>query len=95
MPTFKKTEVIDARQFTGGNQNAMELILWVNSGDQEALWASPVTMVKPTSPEKIMLVKPDNKFEYDSVYLGDWIVKKQSGQFVAMRPEELQEYEIV
>jgi len=89
VPTFQKTETVDARQFKGGKQNGTDLALWVNSNGQltetRAKWVSE----NPNFPEFIAL--RTNTYTYKkNVFVGDWIILKQDGEFDAMRPQEFE-----
>ncbi|WNT45449.1 hypothetical protein SEA_ARGAN_65 [Arthrobacter phage Argan] len=85
MATFKKTEVVDGRQFTGGTQNGTNLVQWVLSGGGQAMWYSAYRK----APESIVLNRSISPFGFDKVYVGDWIIRKQNGEFIALRPQDL------
>ena len=86
MATFKKTEIVDGRQFTGGEQNGTDLTYWVQSGGkQTALWGAPYR----SAPETIVLFQDMNQLDYERVFVGDWIIREQDGRFIRVRPEEL------
>jgi hypothetical protein len=86
MPTFKKVEVVDARQFTGGVDQGMELVLWVESGGGVGWWAEADPELKWH--EQLRIGKQG---ALRSAYVGDWIVHHQAGGFSVMRPQELHE----
>ncbi|AYD87275.1 hypothetical protein SEA_TENNO_66 [Arthrobacter phage Tenno] len=89
MPTFQRTETVDARQFTGEGQNGSDLVFWVLSNNGRASHQPTVKVGKRFLPERIRLdICHDN---YAIVRLGDWIVRHQDGTWEAMRPEHLQE----
>lgn len=87
MPVFKKKriEIVDARQFTGGVQNGTDLVFWVNSNDGSAEWHD----VNQDYPELVVL-RQVNKYLWDHVYAGDWIVRNQNGSFSAKRPQDFE-----
>jgi hypothetical protein len=97
LPTFKKKpEIVDGRQFTGGIRNGTDLIFWVNSKEGKADWFEETLKVRTAtqkimSPERIRVYKGPYQTEYDTAYVGDWIVQRQSGRFEVVRPQELAE----
>lgn len=89
MPTFQKTETVDARQFTGGVQNGTDLALWVNTHGQltesRAEWRDAISVRTHAIPEIVRF----RTYEYRTdMYVGDWIIRRQDGHFEHMRPEE-------
>jgi hypothetical protein len=79
--TFKKKpEIVDARQFNGGVQNASSLILWIESGVGRAI------LVEETDErfERVMVDEALNKWV--PAYVGDWVVRHQNGSFEVVRP---------
>lgn len=97
MPTFKKKpEVIDARQFTGEEQNRNDLILWIQSHGANAHW-SPAYRDEENdydSPEYIYIEY--SKWKFDYIHVNDWVILKQDGRIVGMGPEDFnREYEQV
>lgn len=94
MPTFRKVEIIDARQFTGGQDSAMELVFWVLSNGGHAEWKDESLVGNRTLSERIRLDICHD--DYTLVWENDWIVRHQDGTWDAMRPEDLkEEYEEV
>jgi hypothetical protein len=81
LPTFKRTEVVDARQFKGGVHNASSLILWIESGIGRAIF------VEETDErfERVMVDEGLNK--WTPAYVGDWVVRNQNGGFEVVRPQ--------
>ncbi len=73
MPTFKRTEIVDARQFTGGVENGTNLALWANSNHANAAWFDHDEL----GPERIKLVTDDFSV---CVYMTDWIILRQDGR---------------
>lgn len=84
MPTFRKLEFADARQFTGGTDNAMAILLWVQSNEGKA---SHISGGK--SPEFIRVYKDYASLEFEIVFVGDWVMRNQDGTFRGIRPEQL------
>ena len=87
MPTFRAKEIIDAREFTGGKDNAMALCLWVDSNGGSAWWAEEDKTINWA--EQLRVGPPYGSMR--SAYIGDWIVHKQEGGFTILRPQELKE----
>lgn len=90
MPTFKRTETVDARQFTGGLQQGMDLALWVNSNQGRATWIEPTDVGKRVLSERVRLYNEDH-IHIDTAWVGDWVVHHQDGSWEAVRPELFQE----
>lgn len=84
MSTFRKIEVVDARQFEGGTQNAMDILLWVQSHEGKATHTSG-----GTSPEFIRIYRDYASMEFELVFVGDWVMQNQDGTFRGIRPEAL------
>jgi hypothetical protein len=84
MATFRKTEVVDCRQFTGGVQNGQDILLWVNSRLGKASHTSG-----GASPEFIRIYRDYASLEFELVFVGDWVIQNQDGTFRGMRPEAL------
>lgn len=95
MSTFRKVEVVDARQFTGGIQQGTDLAFWVNSNNGRAHWHGEQPVGSKTLSERIVL-EIENGNDYTLVWLNDWIMLHQDGSWEAMRPEDLNEqYEVI
>jgi hypothetical protein len=90
MPTFRRVEIVDARQFTGGLQQGSDLAFWVNSNHGLAHWYPERLVGQKTLSERIILHTPDY-VNYSIVWLDDWIVRHQDGSWEALRPEDLKE----
>lgn len=91
MPTFKskKVETVDARQFTGGEENATELAFYIDSHGGNARWEDKTD----DRPENIR-VTTDTYAE--RIYVGDWVIIKQDGTLYHSRPQDFEaEYEQV
>jgi hypothetical protein len=78
---MKKPEIVDARQFTGGITNGMDLVLWVNSNEGKATWLA--------TPERIRVAEDAYSMIFAVAYPGDWIMRNQDGTFTAIRKQEL------
>ena len=83
MPTFKKKpEIVDARQFTGGAQDGMNLVLWVRSGGAQAFWSDSFA-----AGEREKVYVEESRYDLTPAFVDDWIVKHQNGSFEVVRPE--------
>jgi hypothetical protein len=85
MPTFKRIEVVDARQFTGGKQNGTDLVFWVNANGGQAYWLEATQGL----PEQVKLAEQPYSQKYGLGYAGDWIMQNQDGSFKVVRQQEL------
>ena len=97
LPTFmKKPEIVDARQFTGGVQNGTDLTHWIQANGADAHW-SPAKRDEENDyddPEYIYLTY--GKFKFTYIHVGDWVILRQDGRVVGMRPEDFnREYDQV
>lgn len=90
MPTFQRTETVDARQFTGGRQQGTDLAFWVNSNGGRAQWMGQTPVGKRILSERVRLYG-ESLVHYDTAWLGDWLVHHQDGSWSVIRPEEFQE----
>lgn len=90
MPTFRRIEVVDARQFTGGLDNGSSLAFWVNSNHGRAHWYDKQQVAGRTLSERVILTTSDH-VGYDLVWVGDWIMLHQDGTWEAVRTEALKE----
>lgn len=95
MPTFKRrSEYGDARQFTGGLEQGMEIVLWINSNNGKASWYPERLVGSRTLSERIILWISDDNYTF--VWVNDWAMYKQDGTWDTYRPEDLhEEYEEV
>lgn len=100
MPTFrKKPEIVDARQFTGGVQNGTDITHWIQANGANAHWIEgrPAALDAENDyddPEYVYLSY--GKFKFTYVHVGDWVILRQDGRVVGMRPEDFaREYEQV
>lgn len=89
VPTFQRTETIDARQFEGGLTNGTNLAFWVNEHGQRtetrAEWFNSIEAYGRTNPEFVYMRTYTWR---ERVYVGDWIILKQDGTFDHMRDED-------
>lgn len=77
MPTFQRTETIDAREFTGGIENAMMICLWVNSNRGTIMYDGELDIILLSSWGEIFNVHPT-----------DMVVLRQDGRFEHIRQED-------
>jgi hypothetical protein len=85
MYNFKRRpESAVARQFTGGFENAYELMNWVDGlgAATRTLWAD----ADHNKPERILL--GIGNYEYEKAVEGDWIIRHADGQFEIMSDED-------
>lgn len=74
MPYFTKKPVrIEARQYDGTQESAIELADWVNSNGHEAYCGNILVIVTSGG-------------EYRA-FPGDWIIKSVAGEFYSCKPE--------
>lgn len=89
MPTFQRTETVDARQFEGGLQGGSNLALWVNSNGQSsetrAFYQEGIKETRLNRPEHLRI--RSYNFRVDA-YVGDWVILKQDGTFDVLRPQD-------
>lgn len=83
MPKFKKVELVEARQFTGGLQNGSDLAFWVNSNNAKADW-------RAATDEQIEKLFLSYNYKWGYAYIGDWIVLHQDGTITSMRPQDFE-----
>ncbi|ASD52283.1 hypothetical protein QCN32_gp61 [Arthrobacter phage Niktson] len=74
-------EHVDARQFTGGRENAEALITWLKSKGCEATWIDNQTVMDIHLVERLSFsqkVEPHETKIIRSAYRQDWIVLKDN-----------------
>jgi hypothetical protein len=81
----QKPEIVDARQFTGGCENAEALLIWLKAKGCDATWVDNQTVMDIHLVERIQFVTPNNEKIIRSAYRKDWIVLK--GQSWRVFPE--------
>lgn len=90
MGTFQRKETVDARQFTGGPSNGLEVAFWVNSNGQQldtrAAYYPEVRRVDLEHRPERILIKGFGIRSY--AYLNDWVILRQDGTFDHMRDED-------
>lgn len=95
MGTFRKTEMVDARQLTGGAENAKMIIQWIKAADQrlDASWRREEVVHFETEGqmvvnkfERLTLTVP-NTLDYPIGETNDWIVKGEDGQIEIVKPD--------
>jgi hypothetical protein len=90
MPTFQRTETVDARQFTGGSQQGTNIAFWVNSNGGRAQWMGDTRVGERILSERVRLYL-ENLVHFDTAWVGDWLVHHQDGSWEVMRPEAFRE----
>ena len=90
MATFRKVEIVDAREFKGGIENGNALVFWVCS-----LQGLAEYHVGRDIPEHIRLFQNYASRESEMAYPGDWIERRQNGTFKVTRKQEIATYEEV
>lgn len=80
MSTFvPKHEMVDARPFSGGFENADDLIKWIEVCDGKALLA----LTDDETPDRILV--ETSPHEYEPVLEGDWIIIHQDSRIDIMK----------
>lgn len=77
MPTYQRTETVDAREFTGGVDNGMSLVLWINSNNGIAMYNAEKDFILLSV--GVGLVR---------VHITDMVVLTQKGFFENIRRED-------
>jgi hypothetical protein len=73
----QKPEIVDVRQFTGGEENAKKVILWLKSKGVESRWVDTQTVLDLRLDECIHFVTdPEGDRILRSAYVTDYIVHK-------------------
>lgn len=72
----QKPELVEARQFTGGQENAKELYDWFKAHGCDATWVDNQTVMDIHLVERIQFTTPGKERVVNSAYRKDWIVKK-------------------
>lgn len=71
-------ELVDARQFTGGRENAEALLLWLKSNGCDAEWVDNQTVMDIHLVERLQFIAPGSEHLVRSAYRKDWIVRKDN-----------------
>lgn len=66
-----KKATVDARQFTGGHDTALELTNWITERNGKSL----ISVGWEDKPDRIMI--ETSKYEYEAAFPGDWILIDQ------------------
>jgi len=69
-------ELVDARQFTGGRENAEALLIWLRSKGCDAEWVDNQTVMDIHLVERLQFIAPGSENIIRSAYRKDWIVLK-------------------
>jgi hypothetical protein len=73
----QKPEIVDARQFTGGKENAEEVIAWLKAKDcDRLLWVDNQTVMDIHLVERLSFQAPGKEKIIRSAYRKDYIVNK-------------------
>jgi hypothetical protein len=67
-------DLVDARQFTGGRENAEALLIWLKSNGCDATWVDNQTVMDIHLVERLQFVAPSNEKVVFSAYRKDFIV---------------------
>lgn len=89
MPTFRRVEIVDARKFEGGLQNASDLVLWVSANEGKAVY------VNDNVGERIRVYEDRDCRISSPAFSGDWIERRQDGAFEVTRQQIIDTYEEV
>lgn len=89
MATYRRIpEIVDARQFTGGAKNGLELVHWVDSNEGKAFWNPEISPIR-NNPEHIRVYENHASKVFEVAYIGDHIMQRQDGRFEVVRQQEL------
>jgi hypothetical protein len=77
MATYQRTETVDAREFTGGIDNGMTIVLWINSNNGIAMYDTDKDLIQLSLWGEIF-----------NVHVTDMVVRRQDGQFENIRRED-------
>lgn len=91
MPTFRKIEIVDAREFGGGETSANSMVLWVSSNEGRAEYhATDDKLI-----EYIRIYEHHASRKFEMAFPGDWIERRQNGSFQVTRKQVIATYEEV
>lgn len=76
----RRSESIEAMQFTGGTDNAYKVVLWVAEKGGKTLYG----MGTPDEYERILVDIPSGGFV--TAYVNDWIILHEDGRFDVKHP---------
>ncbi|QFG13678.1 hypothetical protein PBI_SHEPARD_71 [Arthrobacter phage Shepard] len=89
MSTFRKVEIVDARKFEGGIPNGSELVFWVSSGGGKAEQHISEGI------DYIRVYEHRESRKFDMAFPGDWIERRQNGEYQVTRQQVIDTYEEV
>jgi hypothetical protein len=72
----QRPEIVDARQFTGGKENAEELMQWLRAKGCTATWVDNQTVLDIHLVERLSFTAPAKEKIIRSAYRKDFIVNK-------------------
>ncbi len=90
MSTFRKVEIVDARKFEGGIPDGSELVFWVSSGGGKAEFFTSGGIV-----EYIRIYEHRESRKFEMAFPGDWIERRQNGEYQVTRQQVIDTYEEV
>ena len=90
MPTFRKVEIVDARQFHGGIENGSSLVFWVLSNEGKA-----EQHITPMGIDYIRIYEWRDSHKFEMAFPGDWVEHRQNGTFEVTRQQVIDTYEEV
>lgn len=90
MPTFRKVEIVDARKFESGIPAGSELVFWVLSGGGHAEYHTGQDIV-----EYIRVYEHRESRKFTMAFPGDWIERRQNGEYQVTRQQVIDTYEEV
>lgn len=90
MATFRKVEIVDARKFESGIPAGSELVFWVLSGGGKAEYNTGPDII-----EHIRIYENHASRKFTIAYPGDWIERRQNGEYQVTRQQVIDTYEEV
>lgn len=88
-------ELVDARQFTGGKENAVELNQWLTSKGCTSTWVDNQTVMDIHLVERLQFTTPEQETIFRSAYRKDWIVNRGTTWRVFSNKEFNERFEVV
>lgn len=74
----QKPEAVDPRQFTGGEDNAKMLSLWLSPHGYRTQWVGETSVVGVTLPEQLQIIDTKTNEVREWIRIGEWIVRKDT-----------------
>lgn len=88
-------ELVEARQFTGGKNNAMEINQWLTANGCTSIWVDNQTVMDIHLVERLQFQKSADAKHVYSAYRNDWIVKKDDSWRVFSNKEFGERFESI